>query len=127
MLCLCRSHREPSRHTSSSSSLAHATMRWNSFWSVPRTRVTLSFVRVSARCWNNADLQMVGDMSIHDWIRMLLIHLMMLLDPIELRESVFNKLNWKVRGDFVKITLKIIELLTRNWSRGILIFYQFRI
>ncbi|KAF6339758.1 hypothetical protein mRhiFer1_008035 [Rhinolophus ferrumequinum] len=37
-------------HTSSNSSLAHATMRCNNFCSVPRTRVTLSFVTVSARC-----------------------------------------------------------------------------
>lgn len=31
--------------------------------------------------------------------------MVVLLDPIELRESVFNKLT--IRGDFVKITLKI--------------------
>lgn len=33
--------------------------------------------------------------------------MVVLLDPIKLRESVFNKLNWQIRGDFVKITLKI--------------------
>ena len=45
-----QSLRDLRRNTSSSSSLAHATMRRNSFWSVHRTRVTLSFVSVSARC-----------------------------------------------------------------------------
>ena len=40
---------------SSSSSMAHASFRWNSFWHMSRTRVTLSFVRVSSGFWNNAD------------------------------------------------------------------------
>lgn len=50
---LTRSCREPSQHSSSSL----ASMRSNSFWSVPRTRVTSNSVRVSMRCWNSADLQ----------------------------------------------------------------------
>ena len=45
-----QSLRDLRRNTSSSSGLAHATMRRNSFWSVHRTRVTLSFMRVSVRC-----------------------------------------------------------------------------
>ena len=40
---------------SSSSSMAHASFRWNSFWHMSRTRVTLSFLRVSSGFWNSAD------------------------------------------------------------------------
>ena len=49
--------RELSCH--SCSKMALASMRWNSFRSVPRARVTLNFVTVSVRCWNSADWPML--------------------------------------------------------------------
>lgn len=52
---LTRSLRDPG-----CSRMAPASMTWNSFWSVPRARVTSNFVMVSVRCWNSADWPMLN-------------------------------------------------------------------